>query len=329
MPKKIEISYRTIVFIAIFALALWVVYQIRSIILALFVALILMSALNPSVKRLESWKFPRWLAILIIYVATLAVIGLAVGGIIPPLIEQTTNLINQIPQFFEQFKLLGVDEKLIASQLSQFTSIPANLIKFIFGFFSNIISVLAVAVITFYLLLERKNFDGYLATLFGPGKEETIERVMDKIEVKLGTWVRGELLLMTFVGLISYIGYRIIGIDYALPLAILSFIFEVIPNIGPIVSAVPAIIVGLVMSPFHGLAVVGWAFLTHQTENAFLVPKVMKKVVGINPLVSLLSMAIGFQLAGVGGAILAIPTVIVIEIIAAEIFSSRTLVKGS
>ncbi|MCL5090780.1 MAG: AI-2E family transporter, partial [Patescibacteria group bacterium] len=213
MPKKIEISHRTIIFIAVFTAALWLLFQIREILLALFVSLILMSALNPSVKKLEEIKIPRWLAILIIYIIALVVVVFAIGGLIPPLIDQTTTLINQVPQYFEKFRVFGIDEKVIASQFSQFTAIPANIIKFIFGLFSDILALLGIAVITFYLLMERKNLDHYLSLLFGSEREKEINAVIDKIEVRLGSWVRSELLLMTFVGLLSYLGFRLIGLS--------------------------------------------------------------------------------------------------------------------
>jgi len=323
MPRKIEISYRTIVFTTIFVAFIWLLFQIRSIILALFIALILMSALNPSVKRLEQLRFPRWLAILLIYFAILAILAFGVGGIVPPLVEQTSSLINQLPNFFRQFQFLGIDEKMIATQLTQFSTIPANLIKFIFSLFSNLVGVLALGVITFYLLMERQNLDYYLKLLFGEGNESKVQKVIDKIEVRLGGWVRGEIVLMTFVGILTYIGFRLIGLPYALPLAILAFLLEIIPNVGPILSTFPAVIIGLTISPFHAVAAAALGFLVQQIENTILVPRVMKQVVGINPLITIISLAIGFKLAGVGGAILAVPIFIALEEITAEISHSK------
>jgi len=323
MPRKIEISYRTIVFIAIFALCAWFLIQIRSILLALFISTIAAFTLNPSIKKLEKLKMPRWLAILIIYITGLGIIVMAISGVIPPLIDQTTKLINSIPGFFSQFKLLGIDEKVIASQFSQFAAIPSNVIKFLFGVFSNIVAILGIAVITFYLLLERPNLGRYLDYLFGKEKGKQLEEVIDEIEVRLGGWIRGELLLMSFVGLLSYLGLRLIGISFALPLAILAFCLEIVPNIGPTVAAFPAILIGLTVSPVQALAAAGLAFLVQQIENSLLVPKIMKSTAGVNPLISILSLAIGFKLAGVGGAILAIPTYIVASVILHRISTSK------
>ncbi len=323
MPRKVEISYRTIIFIAVFGVFLWLLFQIRQIILGLFIAIILMSSLNPLIEKLEGRKVPRWLAIALIYLLVLLFLGFAVGGLVPPLLDQTANLINRIPEFFRQFSFMGIDEKIVAGQLSGLTSVPANIFKFIAGIFSNIVGIFALAIITFYLLLERKSLDRYLTVLFGEDKEKQIEKVIDKIENRLGNWVRGQLLLMVIVGVLNYIGFRIIGISFALPLSILAFLFEIIPNIGPTIAAFPAILIGLTISPYHALATAGWCFLVQQVENSILVPKIMKQIAGVNPLVSILALAVGFKIAGIGGAILAIPTFIVIEIVAGIIYSSR------
>lgn len=323
MPRKIEISHRTIIFIALFGASLWLLFQIRQIILGFFICIILMSSLNPSIKRLESWKFPRWLAIALIYLIVLLFLGFSIGGLVPPLIDQTSTLINGIPEFFRQFSFLGIDQKVIASQLSSLTSVPANIFKFIVGIFSNIVEIMALAVITFYLLLERKSLDRYLTVLVGEDKEKGIEKIVDKVESRLGNWVRGQLFLMIIVGVLDYIGFRIIGISYALPLAILAFLFEIIPSVGPTLAAFPAILIGLTISPYHALAAAGWSFLVQQIENSILVPRIMKTVVGVNSLVSILMLSIGFKIAGIGGAILAIPTFITLEIIIKEVYSSR------
>ncbi|RJR25158.1 AI-2E family transporter [Candidatus Microgenomates bacterium] len=323
MPKKIEISHRTIIFTAAFVLGLWFLYLIRSILLVVFVAFILMFSLNPSVKKLERLGMSRWLGILIIYILSLAILILTISGIVPPLVEQTSKLINQIPEFFTQFRILGIDETVIASQLSQFASLPTNIIRFLLNVFSNVLSVLALAVITYYLLLERRRMDEHLTLLFGESREKEIEKVIDGIEARLGGWVRGELLLMTFVGIITYIGYTIIGLPFALPLAILAFLLELLPNVGPTVAAIPAILIGFTISPLTALAAAGWAFLVQQVENSILVPRIMEKTAHINPLISLISLAIGFELAGVGGAILAIPTYLTVETIARKVFSSE------
>jgi len=123
---------------------------------------------------------------------------------------------------------------------------------------------------------------------------------------------------MLFVGILSYVGLLFLGIDYAVPLAFLAGILEIVPNIGPTLSAVPAILVALGSSPILALAVGALYFAIQQIENNFLVPKVMSKAVGLSPLVVIIALLVGLKLAGIAGAILAIPTVLLLEIIASD-----------
>jgi len=325
LPQRVEISHRTIVFTVFFLLGLWFLYQIRQIILTLFVSLILMSALNPTVNKLEHLRLPRWLAIMIIYILTFGGIGLILAIIIPSLIDQTELFITRISPLIKNIGLSGlnIDSSIITAQISQLGSVPANLLKFIIGVFSNIVGIFALMVITFYLLVERKNLDKYLMVLFGEGQEQKAKDLVDKIEKRLGGWVRGEFILMTTIGVMTYVGLRLLGIEVALPLAILAALLEIVPNIGPIISAIPAILVCIAISPVMVLGVAALYFFVQQSENSFVVPKVMQKTVGVNPLVTILSLAVGAKIGGVLGAILAVPMVLVIQVVASEFFSSK------
>jgi len=323
MTNKIEISHRTIIFTTLFLIGLWLLYEIRQILVALFVSLILMAAINPAVDRLEKFRLPRWLAILVIYLVTIVVVGSMMAVMITPLIDQTASFINKSLFYLKDVGNLGIDPNVLASQLSQLGSIPANLLRLTMNFFSNLISIVALAFMTFYLLLERKNLTQYLTAVFGAEKEKEAIVVINGIEKRLGSWVRGELTLMVIIGLMSYIGLRLLGVEYALPLAILAGLLEIIPNFGPIISAIPAVLTGLMVSPMMALAILALYFLIQQSENTLVAPKVMQKVTGVNPLITILSLAIGFKLAGVSGAVLAIPVVLVIQEIANWFLASK------
>jgi predicted PurR-regulated permease PerM len=329
MPKKIEISHRTIIFVFLCLGAVWLLVQISSIILSLFVSLLLTTALNPVVERLTKFKIPRVLSILICYLFLIAFLGYAIAGVFPPLIEQTTILGEKLPSFLIQSSLwltsLGIKgvtpEALYGQFSSQIGSLPGSMVGILISFFSNIISVFTVLVLTFYMLLERQKLNDYLAILFGEGQEKKAKVVLEKLEHRLGGWVRGELLLMTIIGLMTYIGLFLLGFPYALPLAIMAGILEVVPGIGPIISSIPAILVGLTISPVMAIAATALCFLIQQLENNLIVPNVMKRVAGVNPLITLISIAVGFKLVGVLGAILAVPIIIVLQVLMVEFFA--------
>ena len=327
MPSKIEVSHRTIIFTTFFLIGLWLLFQIMQIILALFVAVVLMSALNPIVDKIQRKYFPRILAIVLVYAMILSGFVLIIASVIPPLIEQTSILINQAPLQIQQLGVLGIDPNLLFSQMPNLAEIPANILKFSLGLFSNIVALLAIFLITFYLLLERKDLQHHLIVLFGEGQEKRAADFIDKAEKRLGGWVRGEIILMTIIAVMTYLGLRILGIEFALPLALLAGVLEIVPNIGPIISSVPAIIAGLAISPLMGLAVAALYFLIQQLENTLIVPKVMEKTAGVNPLVTILSLAIGFKLGGIIGAILAVPVVLLLQVVASEVFTSKRFQK--
>ena len=324
MPKTIEISHRTIIFTVLFLLSLWVAYQVRDVFLILFVSIILMSALTPFIDRMEKLHIPRGLSIFILYLLLWGLIGGLVTAIVPDLIDQSTRLIKILPTTLNQIEFINNHQQEISQEiLGHIGSLPEGLIKFSLGLFSNILGIITTLVITFYLLLERKNLNRYLQALLGPDKPEKATTIINLIETRLGHWVRGELILMAAVGLFTYIGLLILGIDIPLPLAVLAGILEIIPNIGPTISAVPAILIALTINPLVALATLSLYILIQQLENNLLVPKVMQKAVGINPLVSLLVLILGFKIAGPAGAILAIPALIIAQVIASEIFASR------
>ncbi len=276
-----------------------------------FIAFILMSALNPAVDRLEKLKLPRPLAILLAYALILIVVGGMLWVVVPPLAVQTGNLVVSLPEALGKVELFNANQQAITQELlAQIGSLPQYVVRLTVNLFGNIISVLTTFVLSFYLLLERKHLNKYLAILLGKESPEKVARTFNEVEHKLGGWVRGELLLMIVVGVLTYVGLLVLGIDNALPLAIIAAVLEIVPNIGPIISAVPAVLIALAMHPFKALATVALYFLVQLAENNLLVPNIMKRAVGVNPMVSILGLVAGFKIYGPMGAILAIPIII-------------------
>jgi len=324
MPRKIEISHKTVIFTVFFLLALWFLFYIRDIIMALFVSYLLMAILNPMVNRLNKWKLPRFVAVLITYILILGIFGFSIAWIIPPLVEQTTNFINNFPTFLNNLGWLNyINNNVLNSFVSQVGSIPTQAVKFGVSVFSNVISILSVLVLSFYFLLYRSKLNDQLAFIFGEDNKNRVGKIIDQVESNLGNWARGELILMFFVGVIIYIGLLILGIPFALPLAIIAGILEIIPVLGPNIAAIPAIIIGLTISPLMALAVAALCFLVQQIENYFLVPKIMEKSAGVNPIVTLISLTVGYRLMGVIGIILSVPLFLTIKILINEYFDNK------
>ena len=319
MPKKIEISHRTIIFTVLFLGLVWFLYYILDIILQVFVALLIMSILNPTVTRLQRFRIPRLISVIIVYVAFFGFFGIAIAAITSPLIDQTANFANSLPRYLEDLNIpvAVVDEitKQITAQLSQ---LPSQVIKVGVSIFSNIVAVFTVLVFALYFLLDQGIKDRQIEMFFSKNNVRKINKSLETLEQKLGGWARAQIFLMFTVGISTYFGLLILGIPFALPLALLAGILEIVPNIGPIVAAIPVILVGFGISPLTGLAAGALTFLIQQIEAYVLVPKVMEKSTGISPVVTILALVIGFRIAGVVGATLSIPVVVAMRVFLQE-----------
>jgi len=321
MLKKIEISHKTVVFTVLFLLGLWFLYFIRGIILELFVAFLLMTILEPLVAKLTKIKTPRVISILITYILVIGVLGGIIALIAPTLVQQTTNFINALPGYLSNIGINSSTSGDAAREaLIQLGGVPGEILNFTFSVFSNFLAIVTVLIFAFYMLLTHDGLRSQVELLFGENRGQKISKLVVVIEEKLGKWARGQLLLMLTIGLGTYIGFFLIGIPFALPLAILAGILEIIPFLGPIVSAIPAILIGFGISPLVGLGVTAVAFLVHQLEGYVLVPKIMQKSTGVSPLIILISIAIGAKLAGIMGVIVSIPFVITLQVLAKEYF---------
>jgi len=324
MPKKIEISHRTIIFTVVFLLALWFLYTIRDIIFTVFVSVLLMAILNPLVSKLTRWKISRFMAVLITYILVFGILGFSIAWVVPPLVNQTTNFVNNIPSFIENLGWEGFwDSQVMNSFLSQVGNLSTQVIKFSVSVFSNAVSVLSVLVLSFYFILYRSKLNEQLAFIFGEDREKQVGKIIDEIETNLGSWARGELVLMLFVGCLTYLGFLLLGVPFALPLALIAGILEIIPILGPNIAAIISILIGFTISPLMALAVAALAFLIQQLENYLLAPKIMEKSIGVNPIVTLLSLTIGYKLMGVIGVLLSVPLFLTIKILTKEYFKTK------
>lgn len=308
MPTKIEISHRTIIFTVFFLLSLWFLYQIRSIIFLVFVSFILMSAFKPWADWLEKYHVPRIISVLIIYIFIVFVLTWGASTLLPPLVAQSIHLGENLPKYLNSVApFLKIDYQVLTQQV---TPLGENVLKVTIGVFSNIITLFTLIIISFYLLIERENLKSHLLNLMEEDKAKKWVALVAKIEERLGAWVRGQLMLAVTIGIATYIGLSLIGIPYTLSLAILAGLLEIVPIIGPIISAIPAVLIALTASPVLALITVAVYFIIQQTESHLVVPLVMKTTVGLPPLVTIISLLIGAKIGGIGGALLVVPVVV-------------------
>jgi len=312
-PKKIEISQRTIIFTVGLLLSLWFLYQIRSIIVLLFIAFILMTAVNPLIKFTQKIKLPIILVLFIAYFGLLTLLSTVIASLVPAVVQQTKDFTIVFPNYLHSLEST-FNAQFDPNMLGDFlNTIPSNLLKFATGVFSNLMNILALFFMTYYLVLERPMLHKYLLNFFEDRNAEVkAENLVLAIEKRVGGWIRGELLLMLIIGLLTYVGLILLKVPFALPLAVLAGLLELVPNLGPILAAVPAFVIGLTVSPVIALGTVLLSLVIQQLENNLIVPKVMLSATGTPPLTTIVVLLVGFTLGGIMGAVLSIPLYLVI-----------------
>lgn len=333
MPQIFEISTKTLLkFLAVLAF-IWFLFLIRDILILLFIAFILMSALNPFVDRLEKYKLPRVLGAGIAFVLLLCFFGLLVKIVIPPVVAQTQELVLHLPDFAEEIanflvfwdkvrakrEILLFAEQLITALSHEITRAPAGIIKAGKGVVSLVSSVFFLLIFTFYLICEHKKVKSFLVLLIPPQKRDEGRKLISEVEKKLGAWLRGQAVLSLVVGLTVWLGLAGLQVPFALPLALLAGFLEIIPNVGPVAAAIPAIVVAGTVSFLKLISVLILYWLIQQLENYLLVPRVMQKVIGLDPLVVILALMIGARLLGVFGALLAVPVTATVFVIVSNL----------
>lgn len=317
-PQKIEISSKTIVFTVVFILSLLVTWLIRDLIFSFFIAFIISGALRQPVDFLESKKIHRSIGSVVIFFIFISVIFYLFSLITPPLVNEIIILFKNLPNIISNASPIFFNKTNLNFLSNNVPGLANETIGLIKSAFSNVIFVTSTLFFGFYLTLEKNIAYKLLNNFFDDVDLNRINLIAEKAQKRMSSWFWGEVVLMIVVGALTYIGLSTIGMKYALALAVLAGLFEVIPTLGPIASSIPAILIGLSYSPILALYCIILYIIVQQLENNLIVPVVMKKVTGLHPIVTLIVMVVGGKLAGIIGVLLAIPTTIFIETILIE-----------
>lgn len=321
-PSVAELSYTKVWWLLMTAIAVALVLglgtlealRLLALPLALLVfALTLAAALAPIVSWMEV-RMPRLLAIILTYLALLVILGALIWAVIPSLVEQVQDLGSLIPDLSERARELldrwdgslsgDTFTNTLASQLSRLG--PA-LLRLPLTITSILSGILLVLFISFYILLETSRMQGFILSLFPERRQARANEVMIEMAQAMGGYFRGVVINGVIVGVLTFIGLLLIGIDFALVFGALSGLLELIPIAGPIVATV--IIVGLTLFQSPGLALAALVFMIimQQVENNVLVPHIMRSQTDVSPLLSILAIFAGGAIGGLLGALIAIP----------------------
>ncbi|MBI2878123.1 MAG: AI-2E family transporter [Candidatus Rokubacteria bacterium] len=321
-------------------LGLWFLYLILDILLLLYVAGLFAVALAPAVAALDGRRLPglrarlpRWAAVLLCYLG-LAVLALVlVSLVLPPLVSQAQAFYRDFPghldrlqrwvehapwsEFAPDLPGLWVEGSRRLGELA----VP--LLRFVFGFLGGVVWVVTILFVAFYLLVDYDRIRDGVLRLF-PGGGERARQAFGKMTRKVSRWVAGQLLLGLIMGVAVGIALTLFGIRYAYVLALVAAIGELIPVIGPILAAIPALLVALAVSPTTALLVLAFYVLIQQIEGNFLAPKLLQQTVGLHPITVIVALLIGAKLLGLLGALLAVPTAGIVQVLLEEIRPPRS-----
>jgi len=312
----VSISPSIIVFTVFFLLGLYFLWFIQSVLTLLILAFIIAVALAPVARKLRLLlKVNEFVAIALTYGLLIISVSIILAIMLPPLTKELGEILTlfnlpALTTFISEFKF-SLSE--IGNFAERVSGSVGTILVIITSTFSGIFTTFTLFVISFYILVERKKLHTKISWITTkPAHLERLRKCLDSIEEQLGGWVRAEISLMTTIGLVTYAGLLIFQVPYALPLAVLAGLLEILPNLGPTIAAVPAVIIAFITQGWLvAVSVLIMCLLIQQVENNFLVPRVMSDRVHIDPLAVIVVILIGLELAGVLGALLAVPVYII------------------
>lgn len=334
-----EILMGVIFRVALLIAGVWFLYMIREVLALLFVSILIVTAINPVVDYLQRKKIPRTIGVTIVYVLLFSLIGLSISFIVPPLIGQFSDFSQNLPHFSQEignafgsanifFQTHNVNfnvQQIIDNIKNSLDAIPSALFFGTVGLVKNFISILVVLVMVFYMTVKEEGIKKFIISIT-PEKHRTYAASStEKIEKKIGRWVQGQIVLMFLIFVLVFVGLYLIGIPYALALALFAGLMEIVPYGGPIISAIPGVILGTLISPLTGLMTLLMYFFAQQFESHIIVPQVMKKAVGLNPVAVILALLVGLKLGGILGAILAIPLATVASVFVSDFMKKHEM----
>lgn len=314
---------------------LLILYQLREVLLTLYISSLLAIGLSPIVRRLERDRLlagrirvPRWAAILALYVTFLAAVALIMALILPPLIRQIQQLFTDLPKYVDRLQADLVKRGMLdhtwswSSVLSNLQAPAGVALTSLFGAVTGFVGILAkvvtILLLPFYLLLEAASLRNGMLSLVHPDSRARAARIARHVTEKVGAWLGGQFVLAAVIGSTATIGFWLIGVPYFYVLGLVAAVGELIPVVGPILAAVPAILLGATVSPQTAFITAGFCWAQQFVENNFLVPRIMGRQVGISPVAIMVALLTGTSLFGFVGAILAVPTAAIAQVLVQE-----------
>ena len=340
---NISITAGTVVKTLVILALAWFLFEIRDIVLIVLTAIVIASAVEPGVAALTRRRIPRIISVIIVYLLLFAAGFVIFYFFVPTLLADVATFVTSMPTYLEALTHFGgVDQyaqlfglpapsTISANDLWSAVSTALNL-NTVFGnaltaattIFGGVFSFLLIIVFSFYFAVIETGVDDFLRIVVPRRHLKYVLGLWRRSQHKIGLWMQGQLLLAFIMGILVYLGLTVLGVPNALVLAVIAACFEIIPVFGPILAAVPAIMIALVAGGVPlGVLTVALYVIAQQFESQLIYPLVVSRVVGVPPLLVILALIIGGELAGFLGIILSVPAVATIQELVRDMESGR------
>jgi predicted PurR-regulated permease PerM len=321
-PIQVSITPATIVWSIVIALLFAAAWYLRDIVLVVITSVVLASAIEPGARWFEMRRFPRALGVLLIYLLTFAIIAGMFFIFFPVLIGDTVNLLDVLPTYTESLSVWNPLQDSGLAQLNQvfsfkaillslsesLTNLTAGFFTTVSGLFGGIISFALIIILSFYLAVQRDGVGEFLRIVVPIQHESYVIGLWKRSQQKIGLWMQGQLLLGVIITVLTYLGLSVLGVNNALFLAVTAGVTELIPIFGIIIAVIPAVSVAFFQEGITlALLVAGLYLIIQQFESHLIYPLVVKKIIGIPPILTILTLVVGAKLAGFLGILLSVP----------------------
>ena len=330
----------TLAALAVTVFIAWALWEVRDALLLIYISALIAIGLSPLVnalerKRLLRQRVPRWAAILVIYLCIIAALVAIAAMVIPAVVMQARDLAREFPRLLHQGQQWLINHGVLTREISAAEAVQQTapsaaqdtlglVANAVLGVIGGVFGLITVLVLAFYLLVDSSSLILVFLRLFPREKRAQVNDACRRVTNKISAWLGGQLLLGGIIGSTAALGLYLMGVPFFWVLALIAAIGEMIPIVGPILSAVPAVAVALSVKPTLALAVIVFFVVQQQLENHLLVPKIMQRQVGISPVFVIIALLIGGSLLGVIGAILAVPTAAILQVLLEETLSEST-----
>jgi len=337
-PKKqtISITSGTMIRALVVAAAAFALWQLSTLVLLLLAAIVIASAAEPGVQFFMRYRFPRPLAVVSVYAFVLAGLASLVWFFIPPMLAEASALLAVLPQYLSEVQNYSLPflqnaggptftETLNALQGS-FADTGAGVLSFMASIFGGALYFIITIVISIYFSMQETGVDDFLRLITPEKHRDYVQSLWKRSQKKIGLWMQGQLLLSLIITILLFLGLSLLGVPYALVLAVFAGVMELIPVFGSLVAAVPGIAVALGTGDLTLALMVGGLYLiVNQFQAHLIYPLVVKKVVGVAPILVIIALIAGGQLAGFIGVLLSVPVAAAIQEFVNDVQKGRKL----